>query len=122
MKQKVFVVDDNPAYLRAINRYLAADGWSVETFDKPHRMFDALGGELPFAIISDIEMPDMSGPALMKLVMDAYPAMRGRVTFCSSSDQPSLLAYARVYGNIIEKSDSKAISAFLRGLLEANVP
>lgn len=121
MKHRVFVIDDNAAYLRAINRYLTADGWVVETFEEPSAMLAALGDGLPFAIISDIEMPEINGPALMELVTDVYPNMLGRVTFCSSTDQPRLLESARPYGKVIEKTDNKSLSAFLRDLLVAGV-
>lgn len=59
MKEKVSVIDDDPAVLDALRLLLATRGFEAECFDTAPAFLDA--PEQSGCIISDVRMPHMSG-------------------------------------------------------------
>jgi class 3 adenylate cyclase len=59
-KEAIFLVDDNPANLRA-GKSALTENYSVYTAASAARMFDLLAEKKPALILLDIEMPEING-------------------------------------------------------------
>jgi FixJ family two-component response regulator len=57
----VYVVDDEPATLKAVGRLLRAAGWSVAPFASPEEFLAKLDPAAPGCLVLDMSMPKLSG-------------------------------------------------------------
>ena len=69
----VLVVDDDPAATHALGRLLREDGHRVSAFTSPHEALQALK-RWPFDIvITDLEMPELDGHAILRAAREHQP-------------------------------------------------
>jgi len=66
--RKVLVVDDEPALLRALSRVLQAAGWQPTVCPTAAAALKILEHEGFAVVISDVDMPGLSGMELIKLL------------------------------------------------------
>jgi CheY-like chemotaxis protein len=85
---RVLVVDDDPTVLRAFRRVLASDHEVVTARDGAEALRVVLGGARVDAIICDIGMPKLDGPAFFSELFELRPQMIPRVVFCTGG-QPN---------------------------------
>jgi FixJ family two-component response regulator len=57
----VYVVDDDPDVLKAIERLLESAGLSFATFSTPHQFLDDYDGSAPGCLVLDLALPGLSG-------------------------------------------------------------
>lgn len=69
----IMVVDDNPVGLLLLTQQLEWLGHQVIDYDNPQKLLDNLETVQPDAVISDCNMPGMSGYALSRLINARYP-------------------------------------------------
>lgn len=67
---RVLVVDDDPAMLRILSKWLAKAGYVVRTADDGQEALDAIELECPDFLITDWEMPRLDGLELCRKVRD----------------------------------------------------
>ncbi len=82
-RRRLLIVDDEPAILRSVGRYLDASGYDVKPVTTGKEALDALNSETYDAIISDLRMPEISGEELFEVVRDEHPEMASRMVFTS---------------------------------------
>ncbi|HEY6879143.1 MAG TPA: response regulator [Polyangiales bacterium] len=70
---RVFVVDDDPLVLAVTRRVLARAGYEVALFEDPRRALAELERAQPFAVVADLNMPELGGSELLELVKQASP-------------------------------------------------
>lgn len=63
---RIFLVDDQPAVLKALARLLKAAGFEVVTFDSAQAFLDSGNATQPGCLILDLSMPGMNGLALQQ--------------------------------------------------------
>jgi CheY-like chemotaxis protein len=85
---RVLVVDDDPTVLRAFRRVLQPDHEVVTARDGAEALRMVLGGMRVDAIICDIGMPKLDGPAFFSELFELRPQMMPRVVFCTGG-QPN---------------------------------
>jgi FixJ family two-component response regulator len=56
----VYVVDDDPSFLRAVSRRLGAAGFQVEAFESAEAFLSSRRGS-PGCVVLDLRMPDVGG-------------------------------------------------------------
>ena len=61
MPGKIFIVDDEPAVLSALDRMLRASGYEVSTFSSPSAFLGLAPTEGVGCVLMDLSMPEMSG-------------------------------------------------------------
>jgi RNA polymerase sigma factor (sigma-70 family) len=69
MPGKIFVVDDEPSVLAALERMLRVSGYEVSTFSSPSAFLESAPTEGVGCVLLDLSMPEMSG-------LDVQDAMR----------------------------------------------
>ena len=62
----VFIVDDDLSFLRSVSRLLSAIGYSVQAFESAQVFLDKLAPEMSGCVITDLQMPGMSGLKLQE--------------------------------------------------------
>ncbi|HWX28849.1 MAG TPA: response regulator [Steroidobacteraceae bacterium] len=62
----VFIVDDDPAVLRAVSRLLRAAAFQTRTFASPREFLAEHEPSLPGCAVFDVAMPDLDGLALQQ--------------------------------------------------------
>jgi FixJ family two-component response regulator len=63
----VHIVDDDAAFLKAMERHLKHGGYDVATYGSAQQLLDRLpSGNGPSCLILDVRMPGLDGPALQK--------------------------------------------------------
>jgi len=78
--QRVLLVDDEPAVRRVAQRMLEQGGFVVEAVDAGAAALDALAaaaarGALPDVVVTDVQMPGLSGRELADRVAALYPGV-----------------------------------------------
>jgi CheY-like chemotaxis protein len=70
---RVFVVDDDPLVLAVTRRVLVRAGYEVTVLEEPRRAAAEIAQAQPFAVVVDLNMPDLDGASLLQLVRDSAP-------------------------------------------------
>ena len=65
---RILVVDDLPANLRLISRWLHADGFEARTCDDPGNALEAVLSERPDAVLLDVRLPSHDGFSLCRML------------------------------------------------------
>src|SRR5271157_998768 len=73
LSDRVLLVDDEPIIRKVISAYLVASGHVVRTAIDGLDALGKLRAGLPDLIISDLNMPRMSGPELLEVVGKRFP-------------------------------------------------
>jgi CheY-like chemotaxis protein len=87
LKSRVLLVEDEPVLQRLIAGYLVAAGYAVRTADDGLDAITKLRAGLPDLIISDLNMPRMSGLEFLGLVHKRLPQTPVIVTSAGAPDE-----------------------------------
>jgi two-component system, NtrC family, nitrogen regulation response regulator GlnG len=74
MKQ-VWIVDDDRSIRWVIEKALSREGIAYNSFSSAQDALDALSGDAPEVLVSDIRMPGRSGLELLQRVKERHPAV-----------------------------------------------
>jgi len=74
-KTSLLIVEDEPATRASISNLLAEIGYSVRTAQDGFSALRALRNEIPDILLSDLNMPGMSGFELLRVVHRRFPSM-----------------------------------------------
>lgn len=70
---RVMVIDDDPLVLAVTRRVLTRAGYEVEIFEDPAHALAEIEQRAPFAVVADLNMPDLNGCELLARVKQAAP-------------------------------------------------
>ncbi|HDC4684644.1 transporter substrate-binding domain-containing protein [Enterobacter cloacae subsp. cloacae] len=71
----IMVVDDNPVGRMLLTQQLEWLGHAVTQHDSPAKLLESLAIRQPDAVITDCNMPEMSGYALSRIINEHYPCV-----------------------------------------------
>jgi FixJ family two-component response regulator len=71
----ILLVDDEASILSAIKRQLRSEGYRILTTEDPTQVLSMLGAEDVDVLVSDVNMPEMSGLELMAQARTGFPAV-----------------------------------------------
>ena len=89
MKVRILVVDDEPGIREMVQRHFRFLGFEVGTAENGRAALDMMAGERYDIVISDIMMPEMTGPEMLQEIRSHYPMvhvimMTGYVTMSNA--------------------------------------
>jgi FixJ family two-component response regulator len=62
----VFIVDDDPSFLKSMSRLLSAVGYTVRAFESAPEFLEQIGPESSGCVVTDLQMPGMDGLKLQE--------------------------------------------------------
>ena len=71
--KKIMLVDDEMHVLRMLRLSLEKQGYEIDTFNNGQDALDSLKQGMPDVLITDIQMPRMTGEELCKQIRIEYP-------------------------------------------------
>ena len=116
---RVLVVDDEPGIVASLRRTLRREGWDLLTAAGPEEAWQRLQTEGPVdMVISDYQMPGLTGVELLARVVQAWPDTRCVLIsgWADSVDEAQLQA-AGIRTMISKPWDDAELKSTLRGLL-----
>ena len=94
----VCLLDDDLSMLKALDRLLKSDGFTVQKFSEPAAFLSAVEKSFCRVAIFDVWMPDMNGLEVQAALRNTSPETR--VIFMSGRDDPSVRQAALEAGAI----------------------
>ena len=70
---KIYLTDDEPVPIRVLKMTLEREGYEVETFANGELVLNRIREQHPDVLITDIEMPVMTGEELCKQIKEEIP-------------------------------------------------
>jgi len=83
VRDRILVVDDEPALRRTLERALGSMGYDVVSVGDPHLVYELLDAAEYDLVVLDIHMPQMSGDTLAIALLRRWPKLVGRVLLMS---------------------------------------
>lgn len=81
---RILVVEDDPGIRRVLVRYLALQGCAVEVAEDGEQGLERLLVDEFDAVILDVHLPKLDGPAVWQAITAKRPAWRDRFVFVSA--------------------------------------
>jgi DNA-binding response OmpR family regulator len=70
---KIYITDDEPVPTRILRLTLEREGFEVESFPNGAKVLERIREQAPDALVTDIEMPVMTGEELCKQIAEEMP-------------------------------------------------
>ena len=119
-KASVCLLDDDLSMLKALDRLLKSEGFSVERFSEPAAFLSAMGQAPCRVAILDVWMPDMNGLEVQSVLRKDSPDTR--IIFISGRDDPSVRQTALdagAFGFLSKPFDDEAFVQLVRKAMAA---
>jgi FixJ family two-component response regulator len=117
----VFIVDDDPSVLKALDRILRSMGFTVETFDSPQSFLDKCDLGRAGCVLLDLSMPQVSGIEVQQRLVDAGSLLT--VVFLSGTAEIPDSVSAMKAGAVdflIKPANDETLRNAIAGALERN--
>ena len=66
----IAIIDDDPDVCRALARLLRSSSYAVRTYSSASEFIDSLEVQVPYCLLTDLHMPEMSGEELLHFLAD----------------------------------------------------
>lgn len=83
----VYLLDDDPAVLKALARLLQTQGFRVQPFASARELFAGIANDMPACLVLDLAMPEMDGLAVQERLLSEGQAL-GIVFLTAHGDLP----------------------------------
>ena len=118
-KPTIYLIDDNETFLDLFASLPEAQDVILKTFDSPQKALDVLGPEPPDLVISDIQMPAMSGIDLFQRLKDTVPAVPVILITAFGSTEQAVQAVQQGAFHYFEKPITDKLPIFWTTVREA---
>jgi len=98
--KKVLLVDDEPHVTSVIKHFLMKSGYDVDTANNGLIALDKVGKLMPDAIVSDIQMPRMTGLEFCERLRSDYPESDSLVIIMTSRTEREFREQAGALENV----------------------
>ena len=115
-KKQILIVDDEPAWIKALSHLLRKQGYKVLEATNGKDALAALSGAKPDLILSDVRMPDMNGFDFLDQVRRTSKNAKTPVIFLSAMDDYDARKTAKDLGAadyLIKPFDEKDVLSVL---------
>lgn len=94
-RRKVLLIDDSPISLHFTSNVLSRAGFEVRSSTDPYELSSVLGGWRPDVILTDVDMPNVTGVELCRMLKSSYETAHVPVVLFSALPPAQLEALAR---------------------------
>jgi CheY-like chemotaxis protein len=94
-QRKILLIDDSEVSLHFTSRVLGRAGFDVRTTNDVHDLQNVLGGWRPDVILTDVDMPGVTGPELCRMLKSSYETAHVPVVLFSAVPSQELEHLAR---------------------------
>ena len=94
-QHKILLIDDSEVSLHFTSLALGRAGYEVRTTMDVHDLGAVLGGWRPDLILTDVDMPGLSGPELCRILKSSYETAHVPVVLFSAASSQELESLAR---------------------------
>lgn len=94
-QRKVLLIDDSEVALHFASRVLDRAGFDVRTTQEVNDLHSVLGGWRPDVILTDVDMPGVTGPELCRMLKSSYETAHVPVVLFSAVPAHELENLAR---------------------------
>lgn len=94
-RQRILIVDDDPAHLTSTKGILEEEGYEVFTHDQPFGSTNLIAQLEPDLVLLDVNMPALSGEKLAAVYRANTRIRSSRVMLYSSNDEDALREASR---------------------------
>ncbi|HEX5061594.1 MAG TPA: response regulator [Kofleriaceae bacterium] len=94
-QRKILLIDDSEVSLHFASRILGKAGFDVRTTLDVHDLQSVLGGWRPDIILTDVDMPGVTGPELCRMLKSSYETAHVPVVLFSAVPSRELETMAR---------------------------
>ncbi|TWT54209.1 putative transcriptional regulatory protein TcrX [Rubripirellula amarantea] len=101
----ILVVDDSPTQLRQMQILLEQDGYQVESAVGVEEALAAIAEKPPLLVVSDMQMPGMSGLDLVEILRGTNPSLPVVLTTSEGSEDVAADALRRGAASYVPKRD-----------------
>jgi DNA-binding response OmpR family regulator len=112
----VYIIDDSRSFTLGIESIISSYGCRVKSFNDPENALDVIFQEHPDIIITDLEMPKLSGLDLIKKIREQNELSIIPILVMTSKDSQMKLVEC-----LIEGADAFASKVSLQSVLIANI-
>ena len=95
MSKRVLVIDDSPLSLKVVAATLQKAGFEVRTAGDVTALRETLGSWRPELVLTDVDMPDITGVELCRRLKASYDSAHLPVVLYSSRGEDELAELAR---------------------------
>ena len=114
----ILVVDDSPTQLSQMRILLEQDGFAVESATGGEEAIAAIGQKPPMLVVSDMQMPGLSGLDLVEILRGTNPSLPVVLTTSEGSEDVAADALRRGAASYVPKRDlSQTLSPVVRQVL-----
>ena len=117
----VYVVDDDPDVLKAIERLLESIGLQVAAFSSPHRFLESCDGNAPGCVVLDLALPGLNGLDVQRVLEQRGSALP--IVFLTGRGDIAASVQAMKHGAadfLTKPVDDTALIAAIREALARN--
>ncbi|HHH29828.1 MAG TPA: response regulator [Polyangiaceae bacterium] len=117
---RVLLIDDSEISLEIAKEALIKGGFDVRATTSLERFGEVLGSWSPEVILTDVNMPGMTGSELCRALKRRYETAHVPIVLCSSMDEAELGALARDCDadGFVPKTDMDHLADELRAVCE----
>jgi len=90
---RIWVIDDDRSIRWVLEKALQKAGMEVRTYPNANGIMEALSGEQPDAIVSDVRMPGIDGLSLLVSINEHYPDLPVIIMTAHSDLDSAVTAY-----------------------------
>ncbi|QDT07609.1 Nitrogen regulation protein NR(I) [Rubripirellula lacrimiformis] len=117
----ILVVDDSPTQLRQMQMVLEQDGFIVRAVENAQAALEAIERELPALVVTDLEMPGMSGLELVETLHCSHKSLPVLLTTAEGSEDVAAEALRRGATSYVPKRDiSRTLCSVARQILSVH--
>ncbi len=84
---RILIVDDQPHVIRVLKLNLEVEGYTVDSANNGHEALKKIAEHEPDVLITDIQMPGMSGQELCQHIQATMPARKFLILVMTSTTE-----------------------------------
>ena len=99
--KKILIVDDQPHVSLILKQFLERAGYSVNTALNGEQALASIAEQMPDVLITDVQMPKMSGIELCETIASRYPELCQLIIMMTSRTDRDIRVWAESHGHIL---------------------